>query len=293
MTTILVVDDSVLDQNIAGACVEEEGLSAIYANNGREALEVIERDKPDIVLTDLQMPELDGLELVKRVRQRYSSVPVILMTAFGSETIAAQALHAGAASYVPKKLLRETIGEALQAVMAGVLAASQRDRVRQFLVVSESKFKLGYERDGPQALISYLQDGLRRLNFCDHGEILQISTALSEAITNAIDHGNLELDSALRKSGDYRRIGNERAERLPYRDRRVYVTSRLTESEASFAVRDEGNGFDPSGLPDPTDPENLTRMSGRGVLLIRTFMDDVRYNESGTEITMIKRRAEA
>ena len=66
-----------------------------------------------------------------------------------------------------------------------------------------------------------------------------------------------------------------------------------TESEASFAVRDEGHGFDPSILPDPTDPENLNGIGGRGVMLIQTFMDDVRYNESGTEITMIKRRADS
>ena len=293
MTSILVVDDSVLDQNIAGACVEEQGFTAIYARDGREALEVIERDDPDVVLTDLQMPEMDGLELVTRIRQSYSSVPVILMTAVGSEEVAAKALRAGAASYVPKKLLRETIGDALRAVMVSVEAAGQRDRVRQFLLESESKFKLGYESDGPQALISYLQDGLRRLNFCDDVEIMQICTALTEAITNAIDHGNLELDSALRENGGYRQLGNERAQQAPFRDRRVYVTSRLTESEASFSIRDEGKGFDASNLPDPTDPENLTRVSGRGVMLIRTFMDDVSFNESGTEITMIKRRVDS
>ena len=54
-------------------------------------------------------------------------------------------------------------------------------------------------------------------------------------------------------------------------------------------IRDEGPGFDPDGLPDPTDPENLTKASGRGVLLIRTFMDEVRFNDTGNEITMIKR----
>lgn len=293
MATVLVVDDAVLDRQVAGTCVEEQGLVPLYANNGREALEVIEREKPDVVLTDLQMPEMDGLALVKRVRRDHSSIPVILMTAFGSEDVASRALRAGAASYVPKKLLRRTIGDALRAVMTGVKATQQRDQVRQFLLQSESTFMLGYERDGPQALISYLLDGLHRLNFCDDAETMQIMTALTEAITNAIDHGNLELDSALRESGDYHQLGSERVRQPPYRDRRVYVTSRLTESEASFAVRDEGAGFDPTTLPDPTDPENLTRPSGRGVMLIRTFMDDVQFNQSGTEITMIKRRTGA
>ena len=53
-------------------------------------------------------------------------------------------------------------------------------------------------------------------------------------------------------------------------------------------VRDDGNGFDPAILPDPTDPANLERVSGRGLLLIQTFMDSVRHNATGNEITMVK-----
>jgi len=294
MAKILVVDDAVLDQHIAGACVREQGSSPIFAQNGREAVELIDREKPDVVLTDLQMPEMDGLELVQHVRRTHPSVPVILMTAFGSEDVAVKALRAGASSYVPKKNLRRDLGEALRVVLAAVAASRQRDQVRQFLEESESRFVLGYEPGGTQALISYLRDGLTRLNFCDEAGLLQVSTALTEAITNAIDHGNLELDSGLRElpNDAYRRLGRERAHQPPYRDRRVYVTARLTPSEATYIIRDEGPGFDPSSLPDPTDPENLLKLSGRGVMLIRMFMDEVRFSETGNEITMIKRRPE-
>jgi anti-sigma regulatory factor (Ser/Thr protein kinase) len=64
----------------------------------------------------------------------------------------------------------------------------------------------------------------------------------------------------------------------------------MTRLEAVFAIRDEGQGFDPASLPDPTDPANLERISGRGLLLIQTFMDKVEHNESGNQITMTKRR---
>jgi len=289
MTKVLVVDDARMDRHMAGKCVIEQGLTPIYAENGREAMKVIGSEKPDLVLTDLQMPEMDGLQLVKQIRLHYPSIPVMLMTAFGSEEVAAEALHAGASSYVPKKTLSETLGEALRAVLCSVEASRQRDRVRQLLVVCESQFCLGYEPAGTQALVGYLQDTLRRLNFCDDMDVLRISTALSEAVTNAIDHGNLELDSKLRENGEYRRLAADRAKKPPFVDRRVYVTSRLTESEAHFVVRDEGRGFDPKSLPDPTDPENLTRISGRGIMLIRTFMDEVEFNETGNEIRMVKR----
>jgi anti-sigma regulatory factor (Ser/Thr protein kinase) len=152
---------------------------------------------------------------------------------------------------------------------------------------------MGYEPAGPQALISHLQDTLTQLNFCDETGLLQVSTALTEALTNAIDHGNLELDSALREWPDdaYRKLRNRRTQESPYNRRQVHVSAKLTPSEARYVVRDDGPGFDPSVLPDPRDPENLVKPSGRGVLLIRTFMDEVAFNDKGNQITMIKRRA--
>ncbi len=272
--------------------MEELGCSAIYASHGKEALDSIVRLQPDVVLTDLQMPEMDGLELVREVRHKFPKIPVMLMTAFGSEDVAVAALREGAASYVPKKNLKQDLGDALSAVLASITAKRERTLVRRLLVQSETEFVLGYEADGPQALVGYLQDGLNQLNFCDETELTQVCTALIEALTNAVDHGNLELDSKLRESDDlnaYRDLGKRRAAQTPYRDRRVRVSEKITPTEAVYVVRDEGPGFDQSGLPDPTDPENLLKPSGRGVMLIRTFMDYVSFSERGNEITMVKR----
>jgi len=57
-----------------------------------------------------------------------------------------------------------------------------------------------------------------------------------------------------------------------------------------ITIGDEGPGFDPSKLPDPTDPANLEMASGRGILLMRTFMTDVHYNNNGNVVTLVKRR---
>jgi anti-sigma regulatory factor (Ser/Thr protein kinase) len=57
-----------------------------------------------------------------------------------------------------------------------------------------------------------------------------------------------------------------------------------------FVVQDEGPGFDPSTLPDPTLPSNVGQTNGRGLFLIRTFMDEVTFNETGNVVTMIKHR---
>jgi CheY-like chemotaxis protein/anti-sigma regulatory factor (Ser/Thr protein kinase) len=288
----LIVDDAKLDRAIAGECLREAGFEPAYAENGVEAMASIQREPPDLVLTDLVMPQMDGLALVQRIRRDFPRVPIILMTGQGADDTAALALRAGAASYIPKRFLKQSLGDTVRSVLATAKALSTQRDAWTLLNYRESLYVLGYEPDGRTTLIAHLEEELDRFHLCDASERIRVGTALSEALTNAVDHGNLELDSALRETSDheYFELGRRRATEPPYRDRRVYVTTRLTPSEVTFIIRDEGPGFDHEDLPDPTDPENLAKLSGRGLLLIRTFMDDVRFNDLGNEITMVKRR---
>src|SRR3954465_11873932 len=81
---VLVVDDSSMDRHLAGAIVQKmEGWRPMFASGGPEALEMLASDPPDVVLTDMLMPEMDGLQLVQAIRSKYPMVPVILMTAHG------------------------------------------------------------------------------------------------------------------------------------------------------------------------------------------------------------------
>ena len=291
MSAILIVDDNPLDRRLAAKCLEAEGTTLLFAENGREALDLLARDRPDAVLTDLDMPEMNGLQLVRAAGKAYPGLPVVLMTAKGSEEVAAEALRAGAASYVPKRNLKRELAGALGIVLDAVASRKSRQQVLGLMTRTESEFVLGYESTGPSALVGYCQDALRMMRICGDGDLVRVGTALREAITNAVEHGNLGLDSKLREEGSgegYYELGRRRAQEPAYKDRRVRFTARLTPAEATFVVSDDGPGFDPASLPDPTDPENLMLPHGRGLMLIRTFMDDVRFNATGNEITMIK-----
>jgi CheY-like chemotaxis protein/anti-sigma regulatory factor (Ser/Thr protein kinase) len=293
MTTILVVDDNVVDRHLAGSLIEKcPGWKAAYAGNGREALEVIPRNRPDLVLTDMVMPELDGLALVTEIREKHPFLPVILMTAFGSEEIAIRALQRGAASYVPKGNLARDLCETIESVLAVARVDQNQQRLLECLTHAESHFLLDNDPSLIPPLIGYLQNNLARMKLCDEIGRIRVSVALQEALINAIHHGNLEVASELREKDDkaYQGLLEERRKQKPYRSRRVHVVSRESPAEVTYLIRDEGPGFDPSKLPDPTDPANLERVSGRGLLLIRTFMDDVHHNTTGNEITMVKRR---
>ena len=94
-----------------------------------------------------------------------------------------------------------------------------------------------------------------------------IRLALEEAINNAIKHGN-EGDPA----------------------KGVEISFSVTEQQVEITVADQGDGFDPDSIADPTTEENLQKPSGRGIMLMRAYVDEVRYSSKGNAVTLIKRK---
>jgi CheY-like chemotaxis protein/anti-sigma regulatory factor (Ser/Thr protein kinase) len=294
MTKILVVDDLRADRDLISALLTKDRAWEVHAvENGVEAFSYLDHALPDAIVTDLAMPEMDGFELVATVKQRYPYLPVVLVTAKGSEEVAIRALKEGAASYVPKRLMPGNLSETVANVLE--LATKKRGEARLKGCLRRHERRLEFvvenDRDMLAPLVNFLQDNMLELGVCDESESLQVGMALDEALVNALYHGNLEVSSRLKEDDDraYYQLAKERAAESPYRDRRIYVTADLSTQEARFVMRDEGPGFDPKDLPDPTDPENLLKLSGRGILLMRTFMDDVQFNERGNQVTMVKR----
>jgi CheY-like chemotaxis protein/anti-sigma regulatory factor (Ser/Thr protein kinase) len=291
MTKILVVDDSAMDRRLAGSFLDRApGTTVLYANDGREALAVVTSQSPDIVVTDLQMPGMNGLDLVDAMRALSPTVPVVLMTAHGSEEIAATALRRGAASYVPKRELATDLARTVSRLLDLARAASPPERVLACIEATECRLVLPNDVDLVAPVVTYLRAELARLGAPNPTLSMQVGVALDEAISNAIHHGNLEVSSRLREESmsKYLETIETRRRTPPYCARKTRVTTRIARDRAEFVVRDDGGGFDVRSLPDPRDPENLERCSGRGVLLVRMFMDEVRYNEQGNEITMAK-----
>lgn len=294
LPTVLVVDDAPIDRLVVRRLLEgSEEWAVVQAADGVAALEVIARDAPAVVLTDLQMPRMNGLELVEQIRDRFPRVPVVLMTGSGSEEIAMAALQSGAASYVPKRRLATDLLPALRQVHEASRTDEGRLRAMGCLAVRRTRFVLDNDPALVGPLLRTIRDDLLAVGLCDATGATRVNVALEEALLNAIYHGNLGVDSALKEEGNggaFHRLAAERRTLAPYRDRRVRVDVHVTPARARFAVADEGRGFDASLLPDPTDLAYLERPSGRGILLMRAFMDDVTYHPTGTRVTLLKRR---
>ena len=96
--------------------------------------------------------------------------------------------------------------------------------------------------------------------------VFAIKLALEEGLTNAIRHGN---------GGDP--------------TKKVEVSFDVDANRAVITITDQGEGFNPAAVPDPTADENLEKPSGRGIMLMRAYMDEVRYNTRGNQVHILKR----
>lgn len=293
MPRILVVDDDEVDRELVRRCLASvEDLEIVEARNGQEALKSLSRTPPDLILTDLRMPKMDGLELVRQVGREDGTPPVVLMTSRGSEKIAVQALQAGAASYVPKRAMKTELAPVLQKVLEIRDARRARRQAVSFMESREARFSLTNDVSLISPLSAWFQDGLEHLGFATASVRAQIGIALMEAVSNAMIHGNLEIDSGLRRSDReaFDALVARRRGEPPWADRKVHCLARESIREVEYTIRDEGKGFDVKDLPDPSSPESILDVAGRGIYLIRTFMDSVDFNEAGNEITMKKTR---
>lgn len=287
---VLVVDDSRSDLTRAKMLLSKNAQwDVIAAHDGPEALQTIGRQPPDLVVTDLQMPEMTGFELMQEIHARHPRIPVVIMTAKGSETIAMKCLEGGAASYVPKSELARDLSQTVGRLLSRARETLGRSRLLEHLQLLE--FEIGNELELIHALTHEIYDLIVQRGHFPEGVCLRISTAIDEALTNAYYHGNLEVSSRLREENadQFYRLAEERRQSEPYSHRRIRIKLSLSEELLSATIEDQGPGFDVSKLPDPTKEGFIDRPHGRGILLMKTFMDDVEFNSSGNTVRMVKR----
>ena len=148
--------------------------------------------------------------------------------------------------------------------------ASSRYSCREefMLPIEESEICIPSDTSEGQAVQQQIVGRLQELDFSVR-DVFAVQLALEEAITNAIKHGNQ---------------GNPK--------KQVRIAWRIDSDRIRVEIEDEGAGFDPKHLPDPTTEENLEKPSGRGVMLIREFMSLLEFNERGNMMVMEKERTQ-
>ncbi len=291
MPTLLVVDVAATDRvRVSGIAARWQDATIIQAENGKAALQQIEAHMPDLVLTDLHMPEMNGLELVAAVKNDFPNIPIVLMTAQGSEEIAAEALRTGAASYVPKLRLADDLTATLTQVYNSIRTLSGNSRLMHYLSNGSLNFQLPNDRVLIKSCVQQIADMMRCVPLGDESEQLRVSIAIQEAIENAYLHGNLEVTT---EAGDdvslYDSVAQARCRVEPYVHRRINVRVNVDRGGIEVTVRDDGAGFDTSKVGTELDLSSGAGKRGRGFQLIRSTMDEVRFNDAGNEIHLARK----
>jgi CheY-like chemotaxis protein/anti-sigma regulatory factor (Ser/Thr protein kinase) len=298
MPIVLIVDDSEVDRKlVAGLIRKDIDWIVEFANDGQQALDMMEYVSPNIVVTDLIMPGVDGIQLVKQAKLDFPQIPVILMTGQGSEELAVEALRAGAASYVPKSDLANHLMDTLDQVLQLNEPDVHSEQLWQCFTMSRFQFRLPNDPRLIPPLVTFVQKLLTDIRFGDSSQRRHVGVALEEALLNAMIYGNLQMGKL--QMQDARRHMTEgkipdaiaaRRNESPYRDRFVLFGIDVNRKRAEFIVRDSGRGFDTSQMPTKEELAHLSsRSGGRGLTLIGNFMDAVAFNESGNEIRMALR----
>jgi two-component system KDP operon response regulator KdpE len=150
---ILIVDD---EPNIIGTVaplLRARGYEVVSAMSGRAALEAVERDKPDLIVLDLGLPDIDGVEVCRQVR-RTLSVPILVLSARGAEGDKVRALDAGADDYVTKPFGAEELLARIRATLRRVENPSPPSEpiVRGDLVIDRERFRV--LRDGEEVRLT-------------------------------------------------------------------------------------------------------------------------------------------
>jgi len=257
---ILVVDNNDELRTLLEQVLGKLGHEVVVTGERDKALAREDLDEFDLVISDLTEAEVNGHH-ISELQRKHLLTPV---SGEGNQPDIIKAFKLGAANYLrlpyDKEELREIVEQTLSYKLRYVDDPTLLSHVHEKI-----EFELPSDLALMNGVLQYLHERVSKLGLIKP-ERSNLFIALDEAFVNAVKHGNKSDPTKLLK-----------------------ITAELSPKEACFTVEDEGEGFNIHEIPDPCDPANLFRTSGRGVLLIYNIMDEVEYNAQGNRVKMVKR----
>jgi YesN/AraC family two-component response regulator len=295
--SILIVDDEQIIRNVLRRKLEHTTSYQVHtADDGTTALEVFKTESIDLVISDLLMTQMNGIELLRNLKQIEPSIPVIIITGYGTLDDAIAAIHLGAEDFIKKPFDINEVIETIEKTFRKKAEEADQQEIIKFISYEDIKLEIPTNFDYLNVCINYIFSHLRARWTVSDEDLHDVKVSLYEALMNAFEHGNLEISGD--EKAKYLEVSQQawkdfltqRMNDPNYRDKKIFVKLTISEQEMAVAVRDEGPGFDYHSRTGDIDPEELFRSSGRGLLLIQSLMDELTFDEAGCEICMVKKR---
>ncbi|HZE71609.1 MAG TPA: ATP-binding protein [Pyrinomonadaceae bacterium] len=257
---ILIVDNNDELRAILEEVLGTLGHEVVVTGDREMALAREDLAQFDLIISDLT-EDLETTQPLSELQRRCLLTPV---SANGSQPDVVKAFKVGAANYLRLPYNKDDLREIVERTLSYKLKYVD-DPTMLAYIHEKIEFELPSDLSLMNGVLQYLLERVSRLGLIKP-ERSNLFIALDEAFVNAVKHGNKSNPQKL-----------------------IRITAELSPKEACFTVEDEGDGFDIQEIPDPCDPANLFKSSGRGVLLIYNIMDEVEYNAQGNRVKMVKR----
>jgi len=228
-------------------------------------LHYLEQNPADVVLVTLNK-QVDHAAAISKIRHRFPLIPILLLADGCTSQAIRESIRNGANHFVGGLENAASIITTIDRLVQFRLEHLRYVKVLPYLT-STLEFTLPSNLELLGGAVFYLTEELFRHGIISISQI-NAKIALVEALTNAMEHGN-KFDP----------------------NKFVHVRAAYNSEQAVFDIRDEGEGFDFESIPDPTKKENLYRPRGRGVFMMRQFMDEVIFHPPGNHVTLIKKRS--
>lgn len=260
---ILLVDDDESILRLLSKILLSENHRVTTTMNGTEAIELFKSGKFDLVITDMYMPEMDGLDVIRNLKDIEVNIPIIVLTAAGSVGNVVHSLKLGAFNYMTKPFNVNEVCEVVQKALLANASITSKRNFLQYLNHSTSSFRVTSDIAHLDEMSYFLNHWL---GFWSFKSIWQVQLAFTEAFTNAVCHGN----------------GSDKS-------KFVQVEIAFARDRVNISIEDEGSGFAVPDLSNYALKDDIYSGSGRGIFLINSYMDSLSYNERGNRITMMKK----
>ncbi|TFH40810.1 MAG: response regulator [Chrysiogenales bacterium] len=293
---ILIVDDEEVIRYSLQKKLSRIGYKVISMEKAEDVLYLLKNgEKVDLIITDIKLRKMDGIELLRRIHGLDEPIPVLIITGHGNVEDAIKALRYGASDFIRKPFDINDVASSVRVILNRKHEKKMAERFARYMLYDKGRYRIPVDETIINAISYNLTKDLAPSGLCNHTTAENISLALQEAISNAMYHGCLEVSSSIREELGIKGYNDEIERRKTdekYRDRCVTITYELNREYVEYLIEDEGPGFDINSLPDPRDPENFFRNSGRGLLIIRIHMDEVDWNRTGSAMRLRKYRVE-
>ena len=291
MKNILIIDDEDSIRKMLSIALKEKGYNVFEASNGLEGLRVFKDKEPEIVITDVKMPEMSGIQVTKEIKKLNYDVDVIIITGYGSEDLVIESLRVGASNFIKKPILLSERYKILEDIVLKRESKKRAEVAKDIVTYEKKKCIIGNDITKIWSIVNQIFFNITPFVKKTAYEGLRIG--LYEIIINAIEHGNLgitydEKNNAL-NSNTYMDILDKRIDMAEKVNKKVEITSTFDNNNFQIEVKDDGSGFDYQNIPSPHDPDKILQAHGRGVFLTSIYYDEVKYIDPGNKVFLVKK----